>query len=126
MTRSDTRTSCSLTGARSITPRPKALELCCWPTQPNLISRPIRAQRLGADGQQQREHRLQFAYGAGDGSADAAPLGVYDPGTLPTQTRPSRGNEGTTQETGARIAGLGAECETDRTGAAKLPMDLCG
>jgi hypothetical protein len=48
-------------------------------------------------------------------SADAADFGVYDSRTLPSSARPHRGNEGTTQETGARIAGLGAECETGRT-----------
>jgi hypothetical protein len=31
-----------------------------------------------------------------------------------------------TQETGARVAGVGAECETDRTGAPPSAMDLCG
>jgi hypothetical protein len=73
-------------------------------------------QRLGSNWQQQGEYWLQFAHGAGDEPADAANLGVYHPGTLPTQTRSRWGNKGARQETGAGIAGLGAQCATDRTG----------
>src|SRR5215470_14564654 len=43
----------------------------------------------GAGWQQQREYRLQSAYGAGDESADAADLGVDDLGALHAQARPS-------------------------------------